>query len=276
MEGKPLKVAFQGETGAYSEVAACKHFGVKAQPIPCKSFHDVFRNVDSGIVDYGVLPIENSIEGSVNQVYDLLLTNNLMICGEVALKIEHCLIGNPNSELNYIKRVYSHPQALAQCSKFLESLKCEVIPTYDTAGSVKIVKERGLMDEAAIANEKAAEIYGMKILARNISNSPDNYTRFVVISKKDAAPSGNDKTSIIFSVKHAPGALYEALGVFAKRGINLTKIESRPTRKKPWEYIFYLDFEGHRIEPRCIDALKELLNKTLFVKVLGSYPKATV
>jgi len=276
MEGKLLKVAFQGEPGAYSEMAVCKHFGVKAQPIPCKSFNDVFKKVNSGIVDYGVLPIENSIEGSVNQVYDLLLTSDLMICGEVVLKIEHCLIGNPNSDLNYVKRVYSHPQALAQCSEFLESLKCEVIPTYDTAGSVKIVKERGLTDEAAIANEKTAEIYGMKILARNISNSPYNYTRFVVISKKDAPPSGNDKTSIIFSVKHAPGALYKALGVFARRRINLTKIESRPTKEKPWEYIFYLDFEGHRFEPKCVDALKELLNKTIFLKVLGSYPKATV
>jgi chorismate mutase/prephenate dehydratase len=199
-----------------------------------------------------------------------------MICGEVVIKVEHCLIGNPNSNLNRLKRVYSHPQALAQCSNFLERLKCEIIPTYDTAGSVKIVKERGLIDEGAIASERAAEIYGMKILARDISNYPDNYTRFVTISKIDAPPSGNDKTSIIFSVRHAPGTLYDALGVFAKRGINLTKIESRPTRKKPWEYIFYLDFEGHRNEPKCADALKELQAKTLFVKILGSFPKAAV
>jgi len=274
MEERPLKVAFQGEIGAYSEVAVYKYFGAEVQPVPCKSFQEVFRKVDSGLVDYGVLPIENSIEGSVNQVYDLLLTHNLMICGEVVVKVEHCLIGNLNSNLNQVKRVYSHPQALAQCSDFLEKLKCEIIPTYDTAGSVKIVKERGLMDEAAIASERAAEIYGMKILARDISNYPDNYTRFVTISKTDAPPSGNDKTLIIFSVKHAPGALYDALGVFAKRGINLTKIESRPTRKKPWEYIFYLDFEGHRNEPKCSDALRELQDKTLFVKVLGSFPKA--
>jgi chorismate mutase/prephenate dehydratase len=276
MEERPLKVAFQGEMGAYSEVAVYKCFGVKVQPIPCKIFQEVFSRVDSGLADYGVLPIENSIEGSVNQVYDLLLTHNFMICGEVVIKVEHCLIGNPNSNLNRLKRVYSHPQALAQCSNFLERLKCEIIPTYDTAGSVKIVKERGLIDEAAIASERAAEIYGMKILARDISNYPDNYTRFVTISKIDAPPSGNDKTSIIFSVRHAPGTLYDALGVFAKRGINLTKIESRPTRKKPWEYIFYLDFEGHRNEPKCADALKELQAKTLFVKILGSFPKAAV
>jgi chorismate mutase/prephenate dehydratase len=276
MEEKPLKVAFQGEMGAYSEVAVYKCFGAEVQPVPCKSFQEVFSRVDSGIVDYGVLPIENSIEGSVNQVYDLLLTHNLMICGEVVVEVEHCLIGNPNSSLNQVKRVYSHPQALAQCSNFLERLKCEIIPTYDTAGSVKIVKERGLIDEAAIASERAAEIYGMKILARDISNYPDNYTRFVTISKIDAPPSGNDKTSIIFSVRHAPGTLYDALGVFAKRGINLTKIESRPTRKKPWEYIFYLDFEGHRNELKCAEALKELQAKTLFVKILGSFPKAAV
>ncbi|MEM1539798.1 MAG: prephenate dehydratase [Candidatus Bathyarchaeia archaeon] len=273
MKERLLKVAFQGEVGAYSEAAVYKHFGTKVQPIPCKSFQEVFSKVDTGLVNFGVLPIENSIEGSVNQVYDLLLTHNLMICGEVVVKIEHCLIGNPNSDLIHIKKVYSHPQALAQCSDYLERLRCEVIPTYDTAGSVKIVKERGLIDEAAIASEKAAEIYGMKILARDISNYPDNYTRFVIISRMDAPPSGNDKTSIIFSVKHVPGALYEALGVFAKREINLTKVESRPTRKKPWEYVFYLDFEGHRIEARCADALKELQDKTLFVKVLGSFPK---
>lgn len=274
MEERLLKVAFQGEIGAYSEVAVYKHFGAKVHSIPCKSFQEVFNKVDSGLVDFGVLPIENSIEGSVNQVYDLLLTHNLMICGEVVVKIKHCLIGNPNSDLSHIKRVYSHPQALAQCSNFLERLTCEVIPTYDTAGSVKIVKERGLIDEAAIAGENAAEIYGMKILARDVSNYPDNYTRFVIVSRMEAPPSGNDKTSIIFSVKHVPGALYEALGVFVKRGINLTKIESRPTRKKPWEYIFYLDFEGHRTETRCADALRELQDKTVFVKFLGSFPKA--
>ncbi|MBS7636891.1 prephenate dehydratase [Candidatus Bathyarchaeota archaeon] len=276
MKESPLKVAFQGENGAYSEVAVYKYFGVEVKPIPCETFQEVFRKVESRLVDYGVLPIENSIEGSVNQVYDLLLAHDLMICGEVIVKIKHCLIGNPNSNLARIKRVYSHPQALAQCSRFLERLKCETIPTYDTAGSVRIVKKRGLMEEAAIASEKAAEFYGMEILARDISDCQDNYTRFVVISETDAPPSDNDKTSIIFSVKHAPGALYEALGIFAKRRINLTKIESRPTKKKPWEYTFYLDFEGHRTETKSADALRELKDKALFMKVLGSFPKATV
>ncbi|MEM3728788.1 MAG: prephenate dehydratase [Candidatus Bathyarchaeia archaeon] len=276
MKEKPLQVAFQGEPGAYSEAAVYKHFGVKVQPVPCTSFLEVFRMVQLEATEYGVLPIENSIEGDVNQVYDLLLTNSLKICGETILKIEHCLVGTPNANLSFIKRVYSHPQALAQCSKFLEKLMCEVIPTYDTAGSVKIIKAKGSINEAAIASKKAAELYGMKILAKNISDVPDNYTRFVILSKRDAPPTGNDKTSIIFSVKHAPGTLYEALGVFAKRGINLTKIESRPTRIKPWEYIFYLDFEGHKNEPKCSEALNELRDKTLFIKILGSYPKANL
>lgn len=276
MKVKSLKVAFQGEPGAYSEVAVYKQFGAEAQPVPCKSFSKVFRSVELEEAAYGVLPIENSIEGSVNQVYDLLLTYDLKICGEIILKIEHCLIGNPNTNLSSIKRVYSHPQALAQCSRFLEKLLCEAVPTYDTAGSVKIIREKGSKDEAAIASEKAAELYGMKILARNVSDVTDNYTRYIILSKSDAPPTGDDKTSIIFSVKHAPGALYEALGVFAKRKINLTKIESRPTRIKPWEYVFYLDFEGHKNEPKCLEALDELRDKTLFVKVLGSYPKAAI
>jgi prephenate dehydratase len=275
-ENKSLSVAFQGEIGAYSEMAVYKYFGFKAKAIPCRSFSEAFRSIELGEVDYGVLPVENSIEGSVNQVYDLFLKYDLKICGELILKIEHCLIANPNADLNSIKRVYSHPQALAQCSNFLEKLMCEIIPTYDTAGSVKIIKEKNVEDTAAIASERAAEIYGMKILARNIADIPDNYTRFIILSKEDAPSSGNDKTSIIFSIKHVPCALYEALGVFAKRGINLTKIESRPSKGKPWEYIFYLDFEGHRAEPRCMEALKELQGKSLFIKILGSYQRAAI
>ena len=199
-----------------------------------RRFHaEVFRSVELEEVDYGVLPIENSIEGSVNQVYDLFLKHCLEICGEVILKITYCLIANPNADLNSIRRVYSHPQALAQCSNFLEKLMRKAIPTYNTAGSVKIIKEEDTEDTAAIASERAAEIYGMKILAKNISNIPDNFTRFLIISKEDAPQSGSDKTSIIFSIKHVPGTLYEALGVFARRRINLTKIESRPAKEKP-------------------------------------------
>jgi len=170
--------------------------------------------------------------------------------------------------------IYSHPQALAQCRGFLEKLGCEVIPTYDTAGSVKMMREKGLLSAGAIASERAAEIYGMKVLTRGVADNPNNYTRFFVLSKNDSPPTGRDKTSIIFSTKHVPGALYRALEEFALRNINLTKIESRPTKKTPWEYNFYLDFEGHRSEERCQGALKGLGKKSAFIKVLGSYPKA--
>jgi chorismate mutase/prephenate dehydratase len=273
-ESKPLKVVFQGEIGAYSEMAVYKHFGSNVQVVPCKRFSDVFKSVEAGKANYGVVPVENSIEGSVNQVYDLFLEYDLKVCGEVILKIDHCLLANFDATLDSIKVVYSHPQALAQCANFLEKLGCELISTYDTAGSVKLIKEKGVTDAAAVASERAAKIYGMKILARNISDNPDNFTRFFVLSKGDTPPSGNDKTSIIFAVKHSPGALYKALEEFATREINLTKIESRPTKRRPWEYNFYLDFEGHRTEQKCAEALEKLKDKAVFVKILGSYPKA--
>jgi len=269
-----MKVAFQGEIGAYSESAVYSFFGPSVGVKPCKNLSDVFESVEKGEVEYGVVPIENSIEGSVNQTYDLFFTHNLKVCGETVLKIVHCLITNPKTTLDSIEVIYSHPQALAQCRGFLEKLGCEVIPTYDTAGSVKMMKEKKLMNAGAIASERAAEIYGMKVLVKGIADNPSNYTRFFVLSKEDSPPTGNDKTSIIFSTKHVPGALYRALKEFAIRNINLTKIESRPTKEKPWEYNFYLDFEGHRNEERCREALRGLEGKSSFIKVLGSYPRA--
>ena len=271
---KKIKVAYQGEPGAYSESAIYSYFGSSAQPLPCRTFSDVFRSVEMEKTAFGIVPIENSIEGSVNAVYDLFLKYDPRVCGEIILKITHCLIANPGTKLSDIKVIYSHPQALGQCRAYLESLNCELISTYDTAGSVKMIKEQGLTDAGAIAGERAAEIYSMNILARDIADNPNNYTRFFVLSKNDAPPSGNDKTSVIFSTKHIPGALYQALGEFAKRKINLTKIESRPTKRRPWEYNFYLDFEGHRSEQRCAEALEGLRSKAVFVKILGSYPKA--
>jgi chorismate mutase / prephenate dehydratase len=269
-----VKAAFQGERGAYSETAVYQFFGSETQVKPCKDFKDVFENVKSNKTEFGVIPIENSLEGSVTQNYDLFLKYDLKVCGEVIVKIEHYLIANPGTVLAELKTVYSHPQALAQCRHFLEELGCELIPTYDTAGSVKMLKEKGLINAAAVASERAAKIYEMQILAKDIADNPENYTRFFVLSKEDAATTGRDKTSIIFGAAHAPGSLYSALGEFAKRNINLTKIESRPTKQKPWEYYFYLDFEGHRTEPRCAEMLKALENYALFIKVLGSYPKA--
>jgi chorismate mutase/prephenate dehydratase len=269
-----VKVAYQGERGAYSESAVYQFFGEKAEVQPCKDFRDVFESVKRREVEAGVVPVENSIEGSVNQNYDLFFSYDLKVCGEVIVRVAHCLIVNPGTSMSQIKSVYSHPQALAQCRSYLEKAKWELIPTYDTAGSVKIIKEQKLLNAAAIASERAAEIYNMNILAKDIADNPENYTRFFVLSKEDSPPTGKDKTSIIFSAKHEPGSLYHALGEFAKRNINLTKIESRPTRQTPWEYNFYLDFEGHRTEPKCAEALNTLKRYAIFVKVLGSYPKA--
>jgi chorismate mutase/prephenate dehydratase len=270
-----VKVAFQGERGAYSESAVYTFFGDKAEVKPCRDLTAVFESVDKQEVPVGVVPVENSLEGSVNQTYDLFLIHNLKVSGEIIIRISHCLIANPSTSLEAVKTVYSHPQALAQCRSFLERLGSDLIPTYDTAGSVKMLKEKGLKDAAAVASEKAAEIYGMKILAREIEDTPTNYTRFFVISKSDSPRTGKDKTSIIFAATHKPGSLYHALSTFAKRNINLTKIESRPTKQKAWEYNFYLDFEGHRTEDNCAAALKALEKSGASLKILGSYPKAT-
>jgi chorismate mutase/prephenate dehydratase len=269
-----MRVAFQGERGAYSENAVYTFFGDSADAKPCKDLAEVFKSVDKQVADSGVVPIENSLEGSVNQTYDLFLAYGLKVRGEIIIRISHCLIANPKTNLETIKTVYSHPQALAQCRSFLKRLGCELIPTYDTAGSVKMLKEKRLKAAAAVASERAAELYGMKILAREIEDNSANYTRFFVISKQDSPITGRDKTSIIFAAAHTPGALHNTLGEFAKRNINLTKIESRPTRQKPWEYNFYLDFEGHRNEERCSKTLKSLKEKAAFLKILGSYPKA--
>jgi chorismate mutase/prephenate dehydratase len=269
-----MKVAFQGEIGAYSESAVYSFFGSSVEVKPCKNLSNVFESVKKEETLYGVVPIENSIEGSVNQTYDLFLEYDLKVCGEIVLKIAHCLIAHPGTQLNSIKTVYSHPQALAQCRKFLEQLGCRLISTFDTAGSVKMIKEEGLMDAAAIAAERAAEIYGMDPLVKDIGDTSNNCTRFFVLTKQDSQYSGEDKTSIIFSVKSIPGALHYVLKEFAVRNINLTKIESRPTKRTPWEYNFYLDFEGHRSEEKCREALENIKDKTLFVKILGSYKAA--
>ena len=269
-----MAVAFQGEIGAYSEEAAFNFFGPSIETRPCESLDDVFRVVEGAEVPFGIVPIENSLEGSISRVYDLLLDSSVKVCGEMELRVVHCLIANPGARLDLIKKVYSHPQALGQCQAFLKHLDCELIPTYDTAGSVKMVKEMGIVGGAAIASARAAEIYGMEIIAREIEDNPHNFTRFFILSPQDSPPSGNDKTSIVFAVKHKPGALYDSLRELAVRNINLTKLESRPTRQKPWDYNFYLDFEGHREDKAAREALEYLEAASLFVKILGSYPKA--
>jgi chorismate mutase/prephenate dehydratase len=269
-----LRIAFQGELGAYSESAVYSFFGESVEVKPCESFAEVFESVKTGDVNYGVVPIENSIEGSVNRTYDLFLEYDLKVRGEIILRISHCLIAHPDTKLDQIKTVYSHPQALAQCRKFLEEHKLKATAAFDTAGSVKMIKEEKLMDAAAIASERAAQIYNMTILAREIEDIKNNSTRFFVLNKQDSPYSGQDKTSIIFAAKSIPGALYQILKEFADRNINLTKIESRPTKSTPWEYHFYLDFQGHRTEKQCQQALESIKDKTLFVKILGSYKAA--
>ncbi|MBI4267738.1 MAG: prephenate dehydratase [Chloroflexi bacterium] len=269
-----ITVAFQGEPGAYSEGAAFQFFGHSISVKPCETLDDVFKSVEMDEAQHGIVPIENSLEGSISRVYDLLLDSSLRVCGETEFRVSHCLIANPGTKWESIKRVYSHPQALGQCQKYLRHLKVEVIPAYDTAGSVKMIKEKGIADGAAIASARAAEIYGMTIMAREIEDNPNNFTRFFILARQDSPPTGNDKTSIVFSVKHQPGALYEFLKELANRKINLTKIESRPTRQKPWEYNFYLDFEGHREDKVPNDALERLKDFSIFLKVLGSYPRA--
>lgn len=268
-------VAFQGEIGAYSEEAVYQFFGSQAQVRPMETIDEVFKSVESGAIPFGVVPCENSLEGTIARSYDLLLNSSLKVSGEKELRIVHCLIGHPEATLDSVKRVYSHPQALGQSQAFLRHLGAELVSTYDTAGSVKMIKEQGITDGAAVASARAAEIYGMKILARSIEDNQTNFTRFFLLARQDASPTGRDKTSIVFSVKHQPGALFSALKELADAHVNLTKIESRPTRQRAWEYNFYLDLEGHREDEKIKNALGRLEEHSLFLKILGSYPKAT-
>ena len=268
------EVAFQGQPGAYSQEAALGFFGASVRTRPCETLDEVFKLVQEGSLPFGIVPVENSQEGSISRSYDLLLDSEVMVCGEAQIRVSHCLIANPGTRYGDIKRVYSHPQALAQCLAYLRRLECELIPSYDTAGSARMIKDRKLMDSAAVASARAAQIYSMNILAREIEDNPRNTTRFFVLGKQDSPPTGQDKTSIVFLLKHRPGTLHEALGEFSRRGINLTKIESRPTRQKPWEYNFYLDFEGHRSDAAIRETLGRVEDISLFLKVLGSYPKA--
>jgi len=272
MEG--IRVAFQGEKGAYSEEAAYQFFGPSIQVKPCETVDAVFNAVEKEGVQYGIVPIENSLEGSITRTYDMLLDSNIKVSGETMMRVIHCLIAAPGVNLNAIKKIYSHPQALGQCQRFLRNLGCESVSTYDTAGSVKMIKENGITDGAAIASARSAEIYGMHILEKGIEDTRNNYTRFFILSLEDAPRTGNDKTSIVFSVKHEPGALYNFLKILSARNMNLTKIESRPTRQKPWEYNFYLDFEGHHEDEDIKQTLKELEKSAIFLNVLGSYPIA--
>ena len=257
-------------------MAALQYFP-KAKLVPLKSFQDVFDAAQGKKVDFAIVPVENSIEGSVSENYDLLLQTKMAVVGEVYQRVRHCLIANKDVKKSAIRAVHSHPQALAQCRGYLQKHKMEPMPAYDTAGAAKMIKEKGMLDSAAIASRRAAELYGMQILDEGIEDKKNNYTRFLVLSlkgKKAGAKSGHYKTSIIFSVKHVPGALFGILGEFAIRKINLTKIESRPTKETPWEYNFYVDFDGSAGDRVVKQALKSIRDKTSYIKILGSYKRA--
>jgi prephenate dehydratase len=266
------KVSFQGENGAYSESAAQIFFQEETTTVSCLTFKQVLNNTEAGITDYSILPVENSIEGNVGESYDVLYSSNLYVIGEIYHKIEHCLIGTGN--LENITTIYSHPQALGQCRNFLQKNNYKTVPTYDTAGSVKIIKDLNNENLASIASENAAQIYNMPIIKENIENESNNYTRFLILSKERTDSTGNDKTSIIFSIKHEPGTLFKIIKKFSDYSINLTKIESRPKIGTTWEYNFYVDCIGHESNEDISKILLALKEDTLFLKVIGSYPIA--
>ena len=266
-------VSFQGERGAYSEAAAItffENYNNNIETVPLPTFADVLESTINETTDYSVLPVENSIEGSVGESYDLLYSTPLKVVGETYHKIEHCLIAS--GKLKDIDTVYSHPQALGQCRKFIQSHNMKTVPTYDTAGSVKIVKNLGQSNIACIASKQASQIHQLPIVNNSIADNANNYTRFLVLSSgKSYDSKDNNKTSIIFSIKHQKDALYSIMKKFHENQINLTKIESRPTKTTAWEYNFYVDFQGNTTEQKVNDTLEKIKKETLYFKNLGSY-----
>lgn len=265
-------VAFQGVPGAYSEQAIRQHFGDSVDVHPCPTLTELFSVIQMQHVKYGILPVENALAGAVSQAYELLLDHDLRIQAEVILHVHHSLLAPPDLSLDKMTHVRSHPQALAQCEKFLKRQGIQGIPSYDTAGSAKIVAEEKPNGTGAIASPLAAELYNLTVLAEEIEDVPFNFTRFFVLGHDDPPRGVYNKTSLVFATRHRPAALYDCLGELATRGLNLTKIESRPRRNRPWEPVFYLDFEGHWQDTNAQEALVQLLQRASFVKMLGSYP----
>ena len=265
-----MRVAYQGEPGAYSEAAALA-FEPDAVTVPCRSFEDVFRAVAEGDAARGILPMENTIGGSIHRNYDLLVEHELPIVGEVQLKVDHCLLALPGVPLEQVRVVHSHPQALAQCERWLMGLpNVELSAVYDTAGGAKLIREQGLRDHAAVASIRAADVFGLDVLARGIQDFDTNITRFFVIARHPIT-EGADKTSIVFALPSQPGSLFRALSVFALRNIDLTKLESRPIRGRAWEYMFYVDLAVSRDDLNCGRALVNLAEFAKWVRTLGTY-----
>jgi|LSQX01.3.fsa_nt_gb prephenate dehydratase len=266
------RVALQGELGSFSHRAVLRLFGSRVEPVHCASFDEAFGAVRKKRAELAVVPIENTLAGSIHKNYDLLARHSLEIVAETSIRVEHSLIVHPGVRIGQIRRIYSHPAALEQCSRLLGRLRrAERRPFYDTAGSVKFVRDRNLRDAAAIASEDAARIYGMQALVRGIEDDAENFTRFIALAPRRRFPRGGEKTSIVFGLVNQPGILFRALSVFALRNIDLSKIESRPSRGLPCEYLFYLDL---RIDVRsrdCTRALRHLRELAPYLKVLGSY-----
>jgi prephenate dehydratase len=275
-----MKVAYQGEAGAFSESAARRLLGAEIIGVPCHSFEQMFAAVGAGEADCCIAPIENSLAGSIHRNYDLLMDSALTIAGETSMRIVHNLIAPPDVAIDSIRRVYSHPVALAQCARFFtKHPHIEAMPVHDTAGGVRMVMDRRRTDEAAIASATAAEIYGGRVLLESIEDNAQNFTRFFLLTPPDRAAgvvtretARRWKTSIVFRVSNKPGALFRALGAFAIFEIDLTKIESRPIEGRPWEYAFYLDFAGKFDDANVARALDSLRHMAEMVRVLGSYP----
>jgi prephenate dehydratase len=268
-------VAFQGEKGAYSEEAIYQFFGPDVETLPCGNLEGIFDAVEAGSAEYGALPVENSTAGSINRAYDLLLDHDLRVWGEVIFRVRHALLVTAGTTPDDIERVRSHPQALAQCKRYLSSRGWIPETAYDTAGSARDLAAEPEAGVAVLASRLAGELYELEELDYGIEDSRQNFTRFFILSLDDPPRAQRNKTSLVFCSRHQPGALFECMGEFAKRRINLTKIESRPRHNRPWQYIFYLDFEGHCQDPVCEAALMGLLRRSSFVKLLGSYPAAT-
>lgn len=267
-----VKVAYQGEPGAYSEDAVRSVFP-GSEPMPCDTVRLVFSRVTSGQADTGIVPVENSQAGSVNETYDLLLHSSLVkIYGEAVVRVDHALLAVSGARLEDVRRVYSHWQALAQSEEFLASLRAEMHPVHDTAGAARMVAERADPHEAAVASVEAGRKFGLAVLAEHIQTYPDNFTKFAVIGTRDPGVGRPDKTSLVMAVHDRPGSLLASLRPFADRGINLTKLESRPRRGAPFEYVFYVDLERAVDDDAVVEALEEVGRHTSLLKVLGSYP----
>ena len=273
-ESAEIRIAYQGISGAFSETAALQ-FRPTGEAVGYPSFEDAFRAAVRGECRYACLPVENSLAGSINQTYDLLTDSVLHVVGEQVVRVHHNLLAKPGVRLSDIRRVYSHTQALQQCAGFIRRHGFEAVTDFDTAGAAKILAENGGEGKAAIASKRAAEAYGLDVLAEHIEDMPFNYTRFFVLGQDEAERvDGPHKSSLVLATKHRPGDLVACLEEFPNNGINMTKLESRPRRDKPWSYLFYIDIEGHIDDANVAAALTGLMRKAAFVKFLGSYPAA--